>query len=270
LYQPTAELIAKARGELEYLEEYTSVDDADRVNGVIDEIEKSTENGGDNEKEKENRVELERRLRAALKSLRDTTAWYDKTWAIGEWMYACVTYWACVTVIATMLVGILPIIHSQGNWNLCIVHWGVLGITGALLSILLRIHSLDVPELGETDGKLLLQGTVRSIAIGAVTAILLYAAIWGEALNGKVFPDLPTGQAESQMGEIQVPVDAGESTTSQMEVGVAAGSLGNVGLAIFWAIFAGLSPVILRRMSQVAESSLGELKSGNGVEGSGN
>ena len=40
----------------------------------------------------------------------------------------------------------------------------------------------------------------------------------------------------------------------------------NVGLSIFWAVFAGLSPVVLRRMSQAAEGSLGEEKSGSTEE----
>ena len=260
LYHPTAELIAKVRGELEYIEEYGYVEDADRINGIINDLEKILTNGADREKEK--RDELERRLRANLKELRDTTAWYDRTWAIGEWMCACVTYWACVTVMITMLIGILPIIHSQGNWNLCIVHWAVLGIAGALLLILLRLQGLDVSELGETDGKQLIQGTFRRIAIGAATAVLLYAGIWGEALKGKIFPDFPTDQAQSQVGEVEAPVDVGESTASEIEAGVGEGSLRNVGLSIFWAVFAGLSPAVLQRMTRIAESSLGKLKSG--------
>lgn len=262
LYHPTTELIAKVRGELEYIEEYANVKGADRINGIINDIEKITAIGANDEKEKEKRVKLERRLHAELKSLRDTAAWYDRTWAIGEWMCACVTYWACVTVMITMLIGILPIIHSQGNWNLCIVHWAVLGIAGALLLILIRLQGLDVSELGETEGKQLIQGSLRNIAIGAATAVLLYAGIWGEALKGKIFPDLPTGQAQSQVGEAEAPVDVGESTASEIETGVGDGSLRDVGLSIFWAVFAGLSPVVLGRMTRIAESSLGELKSG--------
>lgn len=267
LYHPTAELIAKVRGELEYIEEYANVEGADRINGIINDIEKITAIGANDEKEKEKRVKLERRLRAELKSLRDTAAWYDRTWAIGEWTSVCVTCWACATVLVTVLVGILPIIHSQGNWNLCIVHWAVLGTTGALLSILIKLDKLDVPTVGETAGKELLQGTIRSIGIGALTAVLIYSAICGGALEGVIFPDLPTNyQAQSQVSEAETSVDVGESTASEIEAGIGEGSLRNIGLSIFWAVFAGLSPAVLQRMSRIAESSLGELRSENGGE----
>jgi hypothetical protein len=183
-------------------------------------------------------------------------------------MRTCVTYWVSATVLATLVVGILPIIHSQGDWNLTIAHWGVLGISGALLSILLNLHNLDLPELGETEGKQLLQGTVRSIAIGAVAAILLYAAIWGEALDGKVFPDLPTGRdyLQGQQTELREYTPNATGTPSAIDARDDAFWLRSIGLSIFWAVFAGLSPVIFQRLAQVAQSSLGELTGGSDEE----
>jgi hypothetical protein len=263
-YHPTAELIAKTRGGFEYLEEYTEIEGADRVNEIIEELEKILSNGTDGEKEKQEK--LERRLRAELKELHDTTAWYDRTWAIGEWMRTCVTCWICVAVVVTMLVGILPIIHSQGNWNLCIIHWAVLGSTGALLSILLGLHRLDLPELGETEGKDLLMRTILKFVIGTLTAFMLYAAIWGGAIEGQIFPDLQVGKDQFEAVEVQNQRETRVDMSSQTEQGDVEVSLKDVGLSIFWAIFAGLSPEILVRMSQVAGISLGQSKSENGTE----
>ncbi|MHC4539718.1 MAG: hypothetical protein ACYS74_08050 [Planctomycetota bacterium] len=271
-------MIAKARRELTLLEEYTSVVDEkvggdwkERIEGIIDDLEEDTttsESDDEDTKPVQERRDQQSTLRAELKSLRETVAWYDRTWAIGEWMRTCVTYWVSAAVLATVAVGILPIIHSQGNWNLTIAHWAALGISGALLSILLNLHNLDLPELGETEGKQLLQGTVRSIAIGGVAAILLYAALWGEALDGKVFPDLPTGgdhvqwqPTESLEYSTDITVPLAETATEDD-----AFSLRSVGLSIFWAVFAGLSPVVFQRLAQVAQSSLGELAGGGSEE----
>lgn len=272
LYAPEAELVAKARSELAYLAYTAEYDedieeDAKRVKNLIDKLEETIKNRADQEeKGKEERVEIGRQLRAELKELRDTTAWYDRTWAIGEWLHVCVTCWVCATVLVTMLVGILPIIHSQGNWNICILHWAVLGATGALLSTLLKLHVLNLPELGETEGKQLLQWTVRHIAIGAIVAFLLYAAIWGGALDGKIFPDLPTGQVHYEVSQTDLLGSTQDFAADQATQKVDWNSLKNVGLSLFWAVFAGLSPVVFQRLCRVAESSLGELRSEGGGE----
>ncbi|MFH1615095.1 MAG: hypothetical protein ABIG61_08445 [Planctomycetota bacterium] len=266
LYHPEAELIAKTRSELEFLT-YTAeydddvVKDGKRVENLIDKLEKPIEREDieKGEKGKGERVEIEKKLRAELKELRDSTAWYEKTWAIGEWLLVCLTCWVCATVLVTMLIGIMPIIHSQGNWNICIVHWAVLGATGALFSTLLRLHKQNLWDLGETEGKQLLQWTVRHITIGAITAVLLYAAIWGGALDGKIFPDLPTGQVNYEASQTELPVGAQAFAADQTAKKADWDSLKNVGLSLFWAVFAGLSPVVIQKLCQTAESSLGEL-----------
>ncbi|UCC31282.1 MAG: hypothetical protein JSU86_03205 [Phycisphaerales bacterium] len=267
LYHPEAELIGKTRSELEYLDEYAYGAGQDsqegttaRVTGIMAKLEEPSPKDATQEQDNKKRLELRERLRADLKSLRDTVAWYDKTWAIGEWMRTCVTYWVCATLLVTLLVGILPVVHGQGNWNLGFLHWIGLGIAGALLSILLRVHTIHLPELGETDGKLLLLKTVRSIAIGAIAAVLLYAAIWGEALDGRIFPNLPTGKIWSQAGlEIgKIRPAAGNAANPQVDWDL----LKNIGLSVFWGVFAGLSPEVLRRLTRLAESSLGESENG--------
>ncbi len=247
LYEPEHELIAKAKRELNLLNEYTAivdVEEGDKWNKFVTTIIKKLEDELEAKKKDPPDIgpskidELKKKLRSVLKSLRETVAWYDQTWAIGEKLKDCVTCWVAVISLVTLIVGILPMIHSNGDWDIGILHWAALGSTGALLSILLRLQNLDVPELGETAGYDLLQGAVRSIVIGALTAVILFAAIWGKALGGEIFP------------ELQVKAEVVESSAQ----------FKNHGLSIFWAIFAGLSPIVLKRLSQIAGSSLGEPK----------
>lgn len=270
LYHPEAELIAKTRSELEYLNvyAYSSEQDTDesianRVNGIMAELESLSQQDDDKKNTEGDRCELQNRLRADLKSLRDTAAWYDRTWAIGEWLRTCVIYWVAATLFVSILVGILPVVHLLGNWNLSIVHWAGLGIAGALSTIFLQLHTIDLPDLGETEGKLLILGTVRRIAIGAMAAILLYAAIWGEALDGKIFPDLPTGRTLSMVG---LETDPNQPDTTSMAGSQVDWRLLNVGLSVFWGILAGLSPNVLRRLTRLADNSLGESDSGSSEE----
>ena len=248
LYRPEQELISKVRRELELLQEYASVGEYDmdeesskRVNETIDGLRTTLmehERDDTNNDNGERREQLTHTLRAELKILRERVAWYDYTWAYGELLRQCVTWWALAALSSTFLIGILPLVHSQGSLNIGILHWTSLGSFGALLALLLRLQQLDLPELGETRGKQLLQGMGRSVAIGAAAAALLYFALWGGALDGKAFPSLPT-QPE---------------TGDQIDVEL----IGNVGLSAFWAILAGLSPVVLKRLTQIADTTLGE------------
>ena len=248
LYRPEQELISKVRRELELLQEYASVGEYDldeesskRVNETIDGLRTTLmehERDDTNNDNGERREQLMHTLRAELKILRERVAWYDYTWAYGELLRQCVTWWALAALSSTFVIGILPLVHSQGSLNIGILHWTSLGAFGALLALLLRLQQLDLPELGETRGKQLLQGMGRSVAIGAAAAALLYFALWGGALDGKAFPNLPTHPETG--GQIDVEL------------------FGNVGLSAFWAILAGLSPVVLKKMTQIADTTLGE------------
>ena len=108
------------------------------------------------------------------------------------------------------------------------------------MALVLQLQQLDLPELGETQGKQLLQGLGRSVAIGAFAAALLYFALLGEVVDGKAFPNLPTRP------------EAGDQIDFEL--------FQNVGLSAFWAMLAGLSPVVLRRLTRIADTTLGESK----------
>ena len=240
LYNPEHELIAKSRRELMILEEYESPGDEDliiklkdRENKIIDDLERLINEKTDSDAETYKLVQLKEALRAELKTLRETVAWYDRTYAMGEVIRTSITKWVTLTLIVTLLIGILPIVHSQGNSNFIILHWAFLGITGSLLSTIREQHEVSLPELGETDGKQLILATVRNIAIGVVVSVILYAAILGQVLKGPIFPELPTSIEENSL----INKD--------------------IGLSIFLGLFAGMSSRVLNRLTKVADDSLG-------------
>ena len=292
VYCPEPELIGKAKREEGLRNDYMPVlyqGQGERwkkeINQLADKIEKLKDKEDPPKDAKNPSAEAEgsgkelenclNKLRASLKVLREMVTWYDQTWAIGELFRDCITWWVAVAALAGVFAGILPVVHVRGDWNLNIAHWIVLGGTGALLSILTRLHNLDLPELGETAGKELMQGAVRSIVIGGATAMILYAAIWGGVIEGPVFPKLPTGQicqrvekgviddlAETgkDSSDKEAAEDLQDTTDDTVCITIDGSELRNVGLSIFWAVFAGFSPVVLKRMTRFAESSLGEEK----------
>ncbi len=204
LYSPLEELGAKASHELANLDEYRSnyaEPQRELVSRVKDHLSKLKESKPSREQNKgncddknategdeESPEALARKLRAELKSLRGTVAEYDRAYALGESLRICVTLFLFMTVMVTLLIGILPLVHIQGNGNITILHWAALGTAGALLSALIALYSLDLPELGETQGNPLLAGIFTKVAAGVVAAVLLYSALWGGDSRGKGFP----------------------------------------------------------------------------------
>lgn len=187
---PENDLVSKTRYELNLLQEYTDVDEEDFFEGWkkrIEDIFRDIDKEGEEDKKKN----AYSKLRAELKSLREQVAQYDKTWAEGEMIFKRVMYWASLTAIIFTIAGILPIIHPSGNNLLNVGHWGALGIAGALLSVLVNIRDPNIPELGETKGKQVLQETILAIVIGGIASILLYGALSGDILAGKIFPKIP-------------------------------------------------------------------------------
>lgn len=223
---PKTELVSKTRYELNLLQEYTDVDDealfddwSDRIEDIFRDIQKEDKKG-----------EVYKELRAELKTLREQVAQYDKTWAEGEMIFNRVLYWDASTAIIFTVVGILPIIHPFGDNLLFIGHWGALGIAGALLSVLVKMRDPNIPELGETKGKQVLQQTILGIVIGGLASVLLYAALSGEILAGKIFPQIPINPNAKNFW-----IDIGGS--------------------IFWGLTAGFSLKVFAGLVGVAESA---------------
>lgn len=233
------ELFAKVDYELELLEEYmTTNEDYEQYGSWKERVnEAKSKCKNQNDKDNDKKIEEERKegckiLRAELKSLRERVAWYDRTWAEGSVILAGVSFWASSTMFTMLLIGLLPIIHSSGQKELGLLQWGALGFAGGLLSILVYLKNEDTAEVGETIGKQVIQRTLLSVAIGTMTAILLYAALSGGLIEGKLFPDLSENTAQNKI-------------------------ICN-GLSIFWGIFAGFSLGIFTSLRGLAENALGK------------
>lgn len=227
---PTEVLISKSSYELELYWEYV-IDDYESEQKYDDWVQRINDKTKicENSKGKECAS-----LRAELKTLREKVGWFDKTWAEGEVITNSVSYWAWISLFSTFLLGVLPLVHSQGSDLLNILHWGSLGCAGALASVLLYIRETDVTEVGEQEGKQIITRTVVNTAIGAIAAMLLYAALSGGIIAGKIFPQ-----------KIQVNVNDSDFWI-------------NTGLSVFWGITAGFSTKIFSRLIGIAESSFGK------------
>jgi len=232
---PASDLISKLNDELRLLNEYTPDDGSfdERLNKWEKGIKEVIDNMQDNMQDKSKQEEFENYksdARAQLKSLRQEVAWYDKTWAIGEVYMTMINYWAVVSVIVLVLVGILPVLHPCGDNVISVLHWGALGLSGAILSSIVSNQKVDVNEVGEQDGKQVVSQVIINMGIGAITAVLLYAALLGEILDGKIFPDLPLDKSGNSFWV-------------------------NTGLSIFWAMVAGFSLNILTGLVSIAENT---------------
>lgn len=228
---PDIELVSKARYDLKLLEEYTVVVDDEELfeerSDIIEELIRDI----NEEVNAKNKNETYEKLRAELKTLKEQIAQYEKAWAEGEMIFKRVMYWAASTAIIFTLVGILPILHPLGNNLISIGHWGALGIAGALLSVLVAIRDPDIPELGETHGKLVLQQTILGIVIGCLASVLLYSALSGGILAGNIFPNIPIQPSSVNFWS-------------------------NTGNSIFWGLAAGFSLRIFAGLIGIAESAI--------------
>ena len=152
-----------------------------------------------------------------------------------------ISYWAASAVLIMVVIGILPLIHFNGDGYLTILHWATLGWSGAMLSTIVGVNKLNTNEVGEEDGKQALLKTVGKIAIGVITPILLYAALQGKILSGAMFPELPINSGNNPIG------------TENYRL--------YTGMSIFWGIFAGFSLKILTGLVSVAEGAFAKHKS---------
>lgn len=231
------DLPAKARYNLAILEEYNESEDSRNYEDTKNRIEKLIEDIEGGSKTEVDQTKANR-LRAEIKSILETVGFYDLAWAEGEAIFKGVLYWVALSAISLILIGILPLTHSQGSNFLNILHWGVLGVSGALLSVL-TVHEQNFLELGETRGKEILQRTIVGVVLGFISAILLYSALQGQIVSGKMFPDLA-----------EVPTEIGSVKYWWY-----------IGGSIFWSILAGFSLRIFSGLANFAESSFGNTSS---------
>ena len=103
---------------------------------------------------------------------------------------------------------VLPFLYSEKP--LSILNWVALGAAGALMSVLQNLRNSDVTEVGNTEGRKEIWRTVSGGALGLMAGALAYAAVAAGIFGKSLAPVLDSN----------LPL--------------------NIGLAIIWAIAAGL------------------------------
>ena len=111
----------------------------------------------------------------------------------GEAILESMTHWGIYATPSLVLLGMMPLLfppdYFQGQ-PLPVYNWIFLGITGAVLYSINRMRSLDSTKVGEDEGSLTLRRMLLGVMVGMISAVLLYAALRGEILEGKIFPDI--------------------------------------------------------------------------------
>ena len=220
---PDEELVSQVQYELTLLQDYEE-DDPDLYEDWEKRISEAVKRIEESRKEEESF----KQIRSYIIKLREHVAQYDRAWAEGEVIFRRGLYWILVSTFMSILIGLLPLTHPLGDNGLGILHWGALGLSGGLLSILVGIQDPNIPELGETKGKIVVHQTILAAVVGGMTAMLLQAALNGRILAGKIFPE--------------IPIDPSSDDFFIQTSG-----------SIFWAIMAGFSLRILIGLARVAE-----------------
>ena len=86
------------------------------------------------------------------------------------------------------------------------MEWGLLGIVGALLSVLRQLQLSDIIELGNTEGRRDFWRAVTGGCLGLVAGLLAYAFFNAGLIEGTLFP-YGTYSPEDQMAAtVYLPV----------------------------------------------------------------
>lgn len=164
-------------------------------------------------------------LRSYLKELHQEI--YEEKFSIGygEAVLESLSHWSIPAIIPLFVIGVNPLLSApyfQGE--LTLLHWGVLGMTGAILYSVNQMRDKDTTKVGEDEGNLVLRTMLLGIMLGAISAILLYVSVKSGILGGKVLPNLT---AEIVSDRDQVVINA---------------------LSLFWGIAAGYSAKLADRL----------------------
>ena len=193
------DLIANTRLSLTELEEYAE-DSAIRydrekfydMKKQIDEAIKKTEEIDDSNNTREvDRDEVSEQLRAELRTLLEHVADYTYNWTMGYELVRALTIIGVASIPILLAMGLLPILHPDGENYLGIHNWGLLGICGAITAVLLNLRKSNIVEVGNTEGKKELRNAILGAALGLVAGVLAYAMISGGLLmSGGLVPEL--------------------------------------------------------------------------------
>lgn len=219
------DLIASTRLSLAELEEYAEdsayrydryryYDMKQRIEDMIETIENirkdNYDSKSDHEVERDNASE---RLRAELRtSVLEHVADYRQNWSEGSALVRALTVLGVISIPILLAMGLLTLLHPNGDSYLHILNWGLLGICGAVTAVLLSMRKSDLVEVGNTEGRKELRNAILGSSLGLIAGVLAYAMISGGLLvPGGVVPKLKSTE----------PYD--------------------VGLSIIWAVASGFS-----------------------------
>ena len=180
------ELRVEAQSALDDLEDYAldsavSYDIAmyqkwnSRIEGIFTRLDECTS--------PKKRIEHLRGLNAQVKQLYDHVADYERRWSEGSVYLQTATVIAISWTLFLLLMGLIPEIHRNGDGVLSILHWGLLGMAGALGGALFSIRRADVVEVGNTHARRELQRFVLGAGIGLLSGVVTYAAMYGGLLS---------------------------------------------------------------------------------------
>ena len=162
------------------------------------------------------------KLRADLRSLLDHVANYESNWARGKMIVNSIRLCGVAAVFVFMVMGLLGVIYpfsdTAGVPRLGILHWGFLGIAGALTSVLLTLRNSDEVEVGNTRGFQELWRAVLGAILGFVAGILIFSALSGGLIErGAAVPNLAKPQLKDVSLSILWAVIAGMGFESTLQ-----------------------------------------------------
>ena len=192
---PVVDLVARAYARLDDLKEYDEKrSDAEkdyfsnrenRLRESITAVNKLSSTA--NEKKVKRTIAA---LRAELKMLLETLADYDKNWAIGSEILRALLIVVAFTVPILLLMGIAPALIPPSD-PLGFANWAMLGTAGSLTAVLRKLYLGNKVEVGDTEGKNELYQAIKGAILGFVSAVLLYAMLWGGLVQkGAIVPDV--------------------------------------------------------------------------------
>ena len=127
-------------------------------------------------------------LRAAVRTLLEHIASYEKSWALGR---AYLHHLMIVTVSSIPVlfaIGILPFLHPEGQVLLGILNWGALGVVGSLVAVAFDLRKRDWTEVGNTQAHKEIWRAVLGAVLGFIAGVLFYSMIYAGLLSGSAFP----------------------------------------------------------------------------------
>ncbi len=197
------ELIARAQSSLEDLEDYAENKDyggydrkqydnwKNRINEAIEELDKA-----DNESKRNAAIKM---LQARLETLLEHVASYNAKWSEGTAILSGIRKCAILTIFLLFPMSLLPTLHPAGvgaeGGALSFLNWGLLGIIGAIIAVLLSLRKSDYVEVGNTEGKKEFWRAFGGTVLGFAAGILAYWMFAGGLFTeGSVVPTLGSSQ----------------------------------------------------------------------------